>query len=319
MKKNICIKFFRVVAIVILSIIVLFSLFIGGLNIFKHFYYKDYYSSLTKVGRIAGLEEGFVPQGLTYYDDGGYSAFISAGYMGDNSPSRIYAVRENTNEKSYFTLTSGGKPFFGHTGGIQYEDGFFYLANEGTGLYIFDSHFIKDSESGSSVEIGAPMELINNTSFVFSQPDYLYVGEFNNNDKYACSNSISYNGKTHKAIVTKYRIDELLVPVAVYSIPDEIQGFCITDDGTIVLSRSYSVSSSNFYVYKPENIIETGELYKGATVYFLDEPDFNIKGPAMSEDLDLYKGKVITHFESACNKYLFGKLFFANYIAALEL
>jgi hypothetical protein len=38
----------------------------------------------------------------------------------------------------------------------------------------------------------------------------------------------------------------------------------------------------------------------------------------MSEDLEFYNGKVLTHFESASDKYIFGKLFFANKIVALE-
>ena len=43
----------------------------------------------------------------------------------------------------------------------------------------------------------------------------------------------------------------------------------------------------------------------------------------MSEDLDVVKfsdgsEKVITMYESACNKYIFGKFFFANYIAQLD-
>ena len=39
----------------------------------------------------------------------------------------------------------------------------------------------------------------------------------------------------------------------------------------------------------------------------------------MSEDLDYYDGKVITLFESACDKYIFGKFFFANKIVSLDI
>jgi hypothetical protein len=39
----------------------------------------------------------------------------------------------------------------------------------------------------------------------------------------------------------------------------------------------------------------------------------------MSEDLDYYNGKVITVYESASNKYGFGKLFFANDVNAIDI
>lgn len=327
MRKNLCFRVVKIICISLLSVVTFLLLVIGGLNIFKHFYYRDYFSAMTKVGKIAGLSEGFVPQGITYFDEGDNSFFVSVGYMSDGSASRIYAVDEKSGNKLFFNITSGGQDFYGHTGGIQYEDGYFYLANDGTGIYRFKSDFIVSGQSGSSVEIGNVLPLINHSSFVFSQPGYLYVGEFNNDTKYSCTNSISYNGVNHMAIVGKYDINELDFsgtnippkPVAVYSIPNEIQGFCITDKGSIVLSRSYSVSSSNFLVYNQEDVVDTGDFYEGAPVYFLGEPGNNILGPAMSEDLDLYNDMVITHFESACHKYFFGKLFFANYIAGLKL
>ena len=51
----------------------------------------------------------------------------------------------------------------------------------------------------------------------------------------------------------------------------------------------------------------------------LGTEDKIIKAPAMSEDLSFSNGKVYTMFESACNKYIFGKLFFTNKIIALEI
>ena len=38
----------------------------------------------------------------------------------------------------------------------------------------------------------------------------------------------------------------------------------------------------------------------------------------MAEGLDNYEGKVITLTESASNKYIFGKFFFADKIVALD-
>ena len=55
-----------------------------------------------------------------------------------------------------------------------------------------------------------------------------------------------------------------------------------------------------------------------APVMFLEDCYKEVKGPAMGEDLDYYNGKVITLTESASDKYIFGKLFFANKITSLS-
>ena len=45
-----------------------------------------------------------------------------------------------------------------------------------------------------------------------------------------------------------------------------------------------------------------------------------ITAPAMSEDLDYANGKFYTNFESACNKYIFGKFFInSDKIVALDI
>ena len=75
---------------------------------------------------------------------------------------------------------------------------------------------------------------------------------------------------------------------------------------------------NSFFIYEQEDIQDTWSTYNGAPLYFLDEPTRNIKGPSMSEDLDVVDGKVITLFESACKKYIYGNLFGATYIASLD-
>lgn len=57
----------------------------------------------------------------------------------------------------------------------------------------------------------------------------------------------------------------------------------------------------------------------GAPVYLLEEYTKQFSGPAMAEGLDFTNGKVITLTESASDKYIFGKFFFANQIVALDI
>lgn len=308
-------KFFCVLVGFVLALVLLVLL---GLNLFKFGYYNEYFSLLSKEAKNPGLSENFVPQGITHCDN----LFVTVGYMADDTNSRIYTVDYITGEVKHFPLISDGRSFVGHTGGIQYSNGYFYLANEGNSLYKFTAASVYQ-KNGTKIEIGLPIKLNSNTSFVYGKENYLYVGEFHKNPEYPCTNEISYNGQTHYAIVEKYDISDLSKPLAVYSIPELVQGFCVKSDGTIVLSTSWSVNSSKFYIYEPEKIVKTGTSYNGADLYFLTEPSKTVKAPAMSEDLDIISiqnhEKVITMFESACNKYVFGKFFFANYIASLGL
>ncbi len=308
---------FKIFGIILFSVIAIVFLAWLGLNVFKHIHYKDYFSVLDKVAKNPGLSDDFVPQGITSYDD----FFVTVGYMSTDENSRIYIVDKISGKTKYFSLVSEGEGFTGHTGGLQYINGFFYLANEGNALYKFPAEVIYEEES--NIEIGSPIKMNNNTSFVFAKDDYLYVGEFHKEVNYPCDNVISFGKKTHNAIVSKYDITDLTKPVAIYSIPEMIQGFCIKDDGTIILSSSWGLNSSNFYIYSPEKVAKTDIIYDDVPVFFLTEPSKIVKAPAMSEDLDIVNlsdgsEKVVTMFESASNKYLYGKFFFANYIATLS-
>lgn len=306
----------KILKYLLLFIICLFLFVVIGVNILKYPYYHSYYSILTKLGKNPGLNEGFVPQGITFFNN----HFITTGYMGTKDNSRIYTINCDSGKISYFPLICNGQDFKGHTGGIQYLNGKLYLANENTGIYEIDSSLVFQ-KSGTVIDIKSPIPVNNNSSFIFGKGDFLYVGEFCNK-KYPCKNFISYNKTKNSAIVSKYHISDFSKPVEVFSVPNQVQGFGIKEDGTIVLSTSYSLNSSYFYIYAPEKITKTNQTFDSAPVYFLAEPSKIIKAPAQSEDIDIIqkngKEMFITLFESSCNKYIFGKFFFSNYIAGLE-
>lgn len=308
-------KFFFIISFIFAIIITILS----SLNIIKYPLYKDYYSNLTKLCKNPGLNEDYIPQGITFFDN----KIITVGYMKNQTNSRIYVIDSKTNEEKHFKLISNGKDFLGHTGGIQYLNGFLYLADEGTGIYKIPINSL-NKNSSTTIDIGTPTKVNSNSSFVFGRDNYLYVGEFHRNTDYECTNIIEHNGKINYAIVEKYNVNDFTTPVEIYSIPDQIQGFCIKNDGTIILSSSWGISSSKLYVYEPESVIKTRQFYNNSEVFFLDEPTRIAKAPAMSEDLDIIfendnSETILTMFESASNKYFFGKFFFANYIAALDL
>lgn len=294
----------------------LFVLAILGLHIAKFFIYSDYFKIAKRDGRNAGLKSGYISQGCTFNDDENY--FVTAGYMKDGSTTRIYKIDAKTKKSQYYELLTNGTPFYGHTGGIQYAKGNLYLANESDGIYKFSTNLLNES---STVEIGSAIKVNNHSSYIFADDEFIYVGEFGNFTSYPTNNHITYNDKEQHSIVTKYALSDqnFTKPLEIYSVPNEIQGFAITPSGSIVLSRSYGLADSNFFVYRGADIVDTEYLYDGAKLFFLGTPTENIKAPAMSEDLDVKNGKVIYLSESASNKYIFGKFFFDYFIYSLNI
>ena len=297
--------------ILIVAILCLALLLVGGLNIAKFPIYSEYYSMEETLCTNPGLDDGFVCQGICVSEENG--VILVSGYMADKSNSRIYVTDFESN--SYFVeLTrNGGEKYTGHAGGIALTGDTVYISN-GSKLYVFSLTDVLNAKNGEKVDIGEGVKVSSAASFVYADEEYVYIGEFNNP---AEEQKEHIYGENH-SIIEKYSHDDLENPVKIYSIGDYAQGVCFTPDGKVILSTSYGLTSTVYYVYNEADATDTGEMLDGAPVYMLGECVREIKGPAMGEDLDYYNGKVITLTESASNKYIFGKLFFANDIVALD-
>ena len=297
--------------ILIVAILCLALLLVGGLNIAKFPIYSEFYSMEETLCTNPGLDDGFVCQGICVSEENG--VILVSGYMADKSNSRIYVTDFESN--SYFVeLTrNGGEKYTGHAGGIALTGDTVYISN-GSKLYVFSLTDVLNAKNGEKVDIGEGVKVSSAASFIYADEEYVYVGEFNNP---AEEQKEHIYGENH-SIIEKYSHDDLENPVKIYSIGDYAQGVCFTPDGKVILSTSYGLTSTVYYVYNEADATDTGEMLDGAPVYMLGECVREIKGPAMGEDLDYYNGKVITLTESASNKYIFGKLFFANDIVALD-
>lgn len=237
--------------------------------------------------------------------------------MKDHSASRLYITDKN-NESYFVSLSSNGKAFKGHAGGVATTGDNIYLASGDT-IYTFSLSEVLNSENGAIIDIGEGIEVNNQASFVYTDETHLYVGEFHDGENYITEHPYQTNDGKYYAIISRYPLNDLTTPNKIYSIRNKVQGACFTPDGKVVLSTSYGLTSSVFYVYNEADAVDSGQTLDGAPVYYLNNCLNEIKGPAMSEDLDYYDGKVITLFESACNKYIFGKFFFANKIVSLDI
>jgi len=243
---------------------------------------------------------------------------LVSGYMKDDRPSRIYVT--TTDSKSYHvTLHCDGEPYTGHAGGIAVSGDFAYIAN-GSRIFTFSLADVLDADNGDSVNIGTGTKINNKASFLYTDDEYLYVGSFMDPGTKKVEEHIFETAEgTHYAICSVYPIGDLSAPVRIYSIRDYVQGICFTPDGKIVLSTSHGLNDSVYYIYDRDAAVDSGKTLDGAPVYYLEQALNAVRGPAMAEGMDRYQEQLITLTESASDKYIFGKLFFATDIVSLDL
>ena len=287
---------------------------IVGLNLLKFAIYGEY-GIKTDLCDNPGLGDGFVCQGIAAVD--GRGLILVSGYMADKSASRIY-ITDTESNSHFVTLDRDGKKYTGHAGGIATSGETVYIAN-GSKIFSFPLDSLLTAEPGTSVNIGQGTEINNKASFLYTDDEYLYVGSFTDETtEPVAEHTFDTAEGVHTAICSVYKIDDLSAPVRIYSIRDYVQGICFTPDGKVILSTSHGLTSSVYYVYELDGANDSGKTLDGARVYYLDDLAYEVSGPAMAEGLDYLDGGVITLTESASNKYIFGKLFFAYYIVSLD-
>lgn len=314
--KKIFKKIGKIALIALSSIVGLVLLALGGLNVAKFIIYSDYYAIEDSVCKIPGTGDGFVCQGIGASEENG--VILVSGYMKDGSASRVYLTTTD-NEARYVSLHKNGKSFTGHAGGIATANGFVYIAS-GSKIYALPLSELLTAENGATIDIGEGVKVNNSASFVYTDDSYLYVGEFHDGGAYTIvGHENTTKEGTHYAICSKYALSDLTTPVAVYSIRNKVQGICFTPNGKVVMSTSYGLTDSVYYVYNLAEATDSGKTFDGAPLYYLDTLEKEVKGPAMAEGLDYYEGKIITLTESASDKYIFGKFFNARHIVSLDL
>ena len=300
---------------VLSSIVSLVILVLVVLNIAKFAIYGEYYSIEETVCANPGLYDGFVCQGIAASEEN--NVILISGYMQGDAASRIY-VTNAANISYYVQLKQGNENFTGHVGGIATTGNTVYIA-DGDRIHTLPLNLVLSAKNGDFVDVGDGTVVANKASFVYTDDNYLYVGEFHDGGAYVVEgHEVETAEGTHYAYCTKYALNDLKTPLKVYSIRNKVQGICFTPDGQVIMSTSYGLTDTVYYVYNESEAVATELTHEGAPIVCLDKLQREVKGPAMGEDLDYYNGKVITMTESASNKYIFGKLFFAYDIVALD-
>ena len=298
------------------AFLLLFVVVWTGLQVAKCVVYSDYLSQRKFEEKLPGLSNGFVMQGVSYDGEGGY---VHSGYRGANIV--LYHVRGGES-REIVPVDEQGHVWEGHGGGITCAGDYVYVAS-GSKLIIFRYADIAAAKDGERVASIGTFAVDTQASFCFADQNYIYVGEFYRPVVYETDKRHHLTtpmGEEHKALVSCYPIaaDGSIVekyPTFSISIRDQVQGFAI-HDGTIILSSSWGLSSSKLDFYS--GMTSKGEMIdvsgKSVPLYYLDSATHvkTVEMPAFSEGITIVGDRVVISFESACNKYVVGKFFFAN-------
>ena len=305
-----------------------------SLHVAKYFMYPDYYKNRETVSNIPGLNDGFVPQGLDY--DPETDTYIHSGYNG--AYAELYFVTGKKTKK-LIPVTEAGERELGHSGGVTRAGDYLYVcdnAKEGDGkvgfVRIYRFADLMAAEDGAEIKAIGIFEVDTSSSFGFSDDQYLYVGEFYRPGSYETPATHSYTtpaGDENRAILSAYRLNDDgsiadQYPEFSISIPAQVQGVAFTASGKIAISTSWGLSASHLEIHSGMQDSGTTISVSGKEVplYYIDSStrEQDVTMPAFSEGLAMLdENKIIISFESACNKYIIGKLFFATKIVSFPM
>lgn len=309
-------KTLKIAVVALAALMALVLLTYAGLWIARAITYRTYLADKDVVCKIPALRDGFVAQGISYVDgDGGY---VYSGYWGEEL-SLSYINGEDV--RVFSLLDETGAIAKGHGGGITVYGDYVYIADNNS-LRVYSLSDLLAAKDGDSLACVTRIPVDSQASFCFAQNGKMFVGEFYRPEVYETDMAHAYTtpeGEANRAIVSCYTIleDGMLEEIPDYwiSLPSQVQGFVIDENGVIALSRSWGLSSSliEFYDGMRETGITAPYADKEVPLYYIGAENLmqSIKAPAFSEGLDLVDGRIVISYESACNKYIVGKFFFA--------
>lgn len=330
----------KLVAGICLGLLVLLLVAFLGVNAFVRATYASFFQDAERTLPIPGTDQGFIVQDLDCLEDG---TWLFSGYAKDGSTSPVYALTPDGATKRLSLMRPDGTVYDGHGSGITSDTEHVFLTDE-EGILIFNVDAFADAHEDSFVHATARKALELAPAFLNIEDNTMYLGNFYHPGAYESPDVHKMDtpgGDWNPAVMYAYPADAQ-VPYGyaeqascVYSIPARIQGMCLSSAGQMVLSQSYGLASSHILVY--DLSASLGQAFSSAPdapqtatfdadgrpvpLYFLDALCLqeDITAPPMSEGIEWHDGRVFISCESASDKYLFGKLYGANAVYALNI
>ena len=323
-------KALRVFGIVIAVVVALLICVVAGVNIFVHTTYASFYEKAEPRFQIPGINEGFIPQDLDYLGEA--DSWLFSGYTSDGSPSAIYRRASDGSVDRILVDLPDETVYDGHGSGITSEGSFAFLTCEG-GYLVLQASDLAAAKDGDHISVIDKVDLDFTPSFLNIENGSLYVGNFYYPEKYETPDEhriTTPDGTLNPAVIYVYEKDAEAPygfsqqAACVYSIRDKVQGCAQTADNKLVLSCSYGLATSNLTVYDLGKNVQDGTFEadgREVPLYALDSRSLveNLDAPPMSEGIEGHDGLIYTTDEAASNKYIFGKLYGAGQVYALNL
>ena len=278
----------------------------------------------------------------------GYMGKPILGNLGDDVASRVYVRKPNGDVTFTKLLNADGTPYTDHTGGIEYFGDYVYVTGEDShGLDVFSADDIL-SGKGETKMLGTVKTYnspAHTYTFEYEGQEYILAGSYHKDETvYLTPEHEKFDVPSSEfkntSVMTVFKLDNSAEfgispePVAIISAREMIQGICMTPEGQLVISSSWGLATSNLFFYDMADFvcIDENYNYKGQIAYgdledenaektyedfdftipcyVIDshDPERTVVAPPMSEELVCLDGKIIVFCESACNKYLFGKI-----------
>lgn len=316
------------IALAVLAGLVLVA--VVGLNIYVRVAFAPFYEDSERVFDIPGVNAGFVCQDLDHVEEA--DAWLFSGYMADGSASPLYRRETDGTVARLQVRTPDGAVYTGHGSAITSADRYAYLACDG-GYLVLDAEEVAQAADGQAVNALAKVDLDFSPAFMNIEGDMLYTGEFyypNDYETPADHRITTPDGAENPAVMYAYPLDEnapfgvAAQAARVYSIPGMIQGVCTAGAGRIVLSQSYGLATSHLLAYDVTDLAAEGTFTADGVevpLYCLDGRSLvdDVEAPPMAEGIESFEGRVYVSDESASNKYIFGKLYGAGAVYALDM
>jgi len=267
---------------------------------------------------IPGLNEGWVPQGLTYSEKHGLF-FISNYSAYEASCITVIDAGSGKLEKSLLLLDEDGEIESGHVGGLVVLGDSIFVSSIGRVL----QYRLKDALPEKSVDAISPTKIIpteTRASFCTTYGDYLIVGEFARYSMLGKEFPTARNhhtkdrkGRKKYAWIEALPVEAITLEPFVLSIRQKVQGASFIGD-RIFLSVSYGRKKESLLAIYSNPIGDkphsnaTAADGKRIPLWFIDELNHlvTIKLPPLSEGITPYEQELAILFESGANKFLDG-------------
>ncbi|MCS0652442.1 lamin tail domain-containing protein [Cytobacillus firmus] len=281
---------------------------------------------------IAGLAEGLVPQGLSYYKKKDWLLTIS--YVDDGIRPGTITVTDRTSGKlvkSVVLYNTDGTPYTGHAGGITISRDHGWVASENY-LFSFKLSDLAKAENNGEIQFTKQIPLPVEAAYTVYDEGILWVGEYYEASAYPTDPSHhieNRDGEMHYAWMIGFdleRSNDMLseehwngsldhaLPDFVLSTTGKVQGAIIQKAARngIILSTSYGRANDSVLYRYEYPLKEDPHSYvtvegKEVPLWFLDghtaKPRQSIEAIPMPEGIVEVQKELYVVFESGADKY----------------